>query len=121
MVPRTVVADDELDGHLLRKGATVWLYIYGIHHHADFWEAPDAFVPERFEQGERHRFAYLPFIAGPRQCIGNEFAMMEMALALVMSLQRYEITVLNDPPTQPLLTTVLKPRHGVRATVRSLA
>ncbi len=121
MVPRTLKADDELDGHLLREGTTVWLYIYGVHHHVDFWDAPEDFVPERFESDQKHRFAYLPFIVGPRQCIGNEFAMMEMALALVMTIQRYEVTALNDPPALPLLTTVLKPRYGVQARVRSRA
>ena len=45
MVPRTVVADDELGGYPLRAGTTVWLYIYGIHHHADFWDAPRDLYP----------------------------------------------------------------------------
>ena len=117
MVPRTVVADDELGGYPLQAGTTVWLYIYGIHHHADFWDTPETFVPERFETGEPHRFAYLPFIAGPRQCIGNEFALMEMALALAMSVQRFEVRVLGEE-VEPLLTTVLKPRGGVKAVVR---
>ena len=117
MVPRTVVADDELGGYPLRAGTTVWLYIYGIHNHADFWDAPETFTPERFESGESHRFAYLPFIAGPRQCIGNEFALMEMALALAMSVQRFEVRILGE--VEPLLTTVLKPRQGVKALVHS--
>lgn len=117
MVPRTLGADDELDGYPLCEGTTVWLYIYGIHHHTGFWDAPENFVPERFESSDHHRFAYLPFIAGPRQCIGNEFALMEMALVLAMAIQRFEVEILPDSPVEPLLTTVLKPRQGVRAVV----
>ncbi len=113
---REAVADDEFRGILIPKGSVVVPYIYGIHHSATLWQDPETFRPERFSaeaSKARHSFSYLPFGSGPRMCIGNNFAIMEMQLLLHSILQRYnfELAPEADIEMQPLVT--LRPKHGV--------
>lgn len=118
MIPRTVHKADTLAGYTLPAGATVWLYLNGIHHHKDFWEEPEQFKPERFGADvfkKQHKFAYIPFIAGPRQCIGAEFAMMQSVYALVMIMQQFELELVSLTPIEAQLNTVLKPKGGMMA------
>ena len=72
--------------------------MYEIHRHRDFWEDPEDFKPERFEDTKRSSAAYYPFGAGPRMCIGNNFAMYEMILAVAELVKKYEIF----PPDYPI-------------------
>ncbi|MFN8527482.1 MAG: cytochrome P450 [Anaerolineae bacterium] len=119
LLPRTTLADDEINGYKIPKGTILLMFFYGLHHNADYWESPDSFDPTRFTPSaveSRHRFAYLPFSAGPRQCIGNEFAMTEGMLVLAMMLQRYRVTLADDAVT-PNLSATLKPNPGVYATL----
>lgn len=116
IIPRTAVKADELGGYPIPAGATIWLFIYGIHHHSGSWPQAERFIPERFSpeaKKQQHRFAYIPFIAGPRQCIGAEFALMQSTLVLAMTLQRYRLGIAAK--VTPQLTTVLKAREGLRA------
>ena len=118
---RLCIEDNQYAQHLLPKGSRVVTYIYGIHHRPDLWEEPEAFRPERFSKEarkEQHPFAYLPFGGGPRLCIGNNFALMEMQLVLIKMLQRYEIELVPgfEPGLQPLIT--LRPRNGVLVHVK---
>ncbi|MCB9266473.1 MAG: cytochrome P450 [Lewinellaceae bacterium] len=113
---RLCVEDGEYGGLPLPKGSRVVIYIWGIHRKPGLWEAPEAFRPERFSRerkGEYHPFAYMPFGGGPRLCIGNNFALMEMQLVLVKMLQRYEMSEVPgfEPGLQPLIT--LRPGNGV--------
>ncbi|MFT3773237.1 MAG: cytochrome P450 [Minicystis sp.] len=89
-------------------------------HHADrFWPDPERFDPDRFRpehEAARHRYAYLPFGAGPRICLGNHFAYMEAQLALATMLRRYSFELLGEEVPEPGAT--LRPKHGVRVRVR---
>lgn len=112
---RIAVADDEFQGLVLPKGSRIVAYIMGVHRNPEYWDNPDEFRPDRFANGrEQHAFAYLPFGGGPRLCIGNSFALMEMQLVLVNLLQHYRFEVLPDFPVElePLIT--LRPKHGMR-------
>ena len=73
------------------------------------------FLPET--EAARHRYAYLPFGAGPRICLGNHFAYMEAQLALAVLLRRYDFELLGDDEPEPSAT--LRPKHGVRVRVRA--
>jgi len=96
LFPREAANDVTLGGHAIAKGTRIWVSPYATHHHPEFWERPDEFDPERFA-GENedapvaHRYAYLPFGRGPRLCLGNRFAMMEMTLFIARLLQRYDV------------------------------
>jgi cytochrome P450 len=91
---RDAIAADKLGGFDLPAGAAVFLSPYYTHRHPDFWENPDVFDPDRWtpeRETARHRFAYHPFAAGPRVCIGNNFALLESHLLLAVLAQRFAL------------------------------
>ena len=117
---RLCIEDDQYGDLPLPKGSRVVAYIHGIHHRPSLWDDPESFRPERFSRERKkayHPFAYMPFGGGPRLCIGNNFALMEMQLVLVKMLQRYLLESVPDfePELQPLIT--LRPRNGVMVSV----
>ncbi len=93
---------------------------YTVHRHPAFWECPEAFEPERFtpERSEgRPRFAYFPFGGGPRQCIGNVFAMTEAQLILATIAQRCRLRVVPGHPVEPEPLITLRLKHGLKVTL----
>lgn len=117
---RVALADDEVAGVKIPRGTLVVPYIYGIHHDAGLWPDPEAFRPDRFAPDQRkgqEAFAFLPFGGGPRLCIGNSFAMMEMQLVVAAWLRRFDFGLLPGAPVvaQPLIT--LRPKGGIGMTV----
>lgn len=115
-LPRTAVADDEIAGYKIPAGTMVVLPIYMYHHHPAFWEAPTKFDPERFSperSAGRHPFAWIPFGAGQRLCIGRDFAMLEGQMILATILQQFTLTPLAKELPQPQLAATLKPRGAV--------
>lgn len=120
VIPRQANAADNIGGIKIGKNARVLVSPYVTHRHDAFWTDPAAFRPERFAPGReaaRHRFAYLPFGAGPRACIGQHFALMEMHLALATLAQRYTLHLLPGHAVVAEMTTTLGPRGGLWMTV----
>ncbi|MEP3387621.1 MAG: cytochrome P450 [Reichenbachiella sp.] len=106
-VVRKAKAQDELGGFEIEEGYQLMNSIYELHHHPDYWENPEAFNPDRFENYNfKHKFQYLPFGGGPRFCIGNNFALFEMTILLVQFVQSYELKPLSPQKIgfNPLLT-----------------
>lgn len=93
LVNRAVAADDVVCGFRVHRGGSIVLSPLVLHRHPDYWERPEAFEPDRWLDPEaekrRPRFAFIPFSAGPRQCIGNTFSMMESVLVLATLAQRF--------------------------------
>jgi cytochrome P450 len=94
---RTAVVDDVIAGHPVPAGATMVLPVQLYQYDPEFWPNPTAFEPERFRPEQvasalwaRHPCAWLPFGAGPRFCLGRDFAMLEGKLILAMALQRFD-------------------------------
>ncbi len=115
-LPRTAIEDDEIDGYPIPAGTTITGLIYMCHYHPEEWDNPEVFDPERFQPEKtekRHQFAYMPFGAGQRKCIGMDFALMEGQLALAMVAQRYTLTKANENLAEPQLSTTLRPKGGV--------
>ena len=82
---RFAIASDEMGGYPVPATSVIFLSAYCTHRHTAFWEEPEVFDPQRFapeRAAGRPRFAYFPFGGGPRQCIGNTFAMMEAQLEI---------------------------------------
>lgn len=79
-IDRQALEDDSFKHYSWKKGTLIILYITGLHRNPKYWKDPDSFIPERFDDENAKNFAYYPFGAGPRLCIGEHFAMMEMAL-----------------------------------------
>jgi cytochrome P450 len=120
-LPREAIGDDTLGGHHIPARSLVNLSQWVTHRHPDFWEKPEQFDPERFtpERSEgRPRFAYFPFGAGARQCIGNNFALMEAQLALATLAQRFTLDLVPGHPVEPDPTFTLRARHGMMMRIK---
>jgi cytochrome P450 len=100
--------------YVLPAGTIVVLSQYLLHRDPRFWEAPDVFRPERWIGGATPRYAYFPFGAGPRVCIGEQFAWMEGVLVLATIARRWRMSL--DPRQRialgPIVT--LRPKYGMR-------
>lgn len=115
ILSRKVKQDDVIGGHRIPAGSSVDISPYVTHRHPAFWDKPDAFVPERFapDQAARPRFAYFPFSGGPRQCIGNSFALMEAQLILSTVAQRFRLRLQPGQVVTPDPLITLRPRGGL--------
>ena len=84
-----------------------------LHRHVRLWQDPDAFNPSRFLGGTppAHKFAYMPFGAGPRICVGAQFALAEAGLVLAMLVQRFEFVLADDAPVLPITVITTQPDH----------
>lgn len=120
-IPRRAIAADVIGGFAIPANSLVFLTPYVTHRHPDFWEQPEVFDPERFtpeRMAARHRFAYLPFGGGPHLCIGQHFAMMEAQVALAMIAQRYRLSLVPGQRIEPQVVVTIRPRSGVKMTLR---
>jgi cytochrome P450 len=120
-LPRKALGPDEIGGYRVPAGADVMICPYTLHRHEAFWTAPDQFRPERFESGaagHAHRYAYIPFGAGPRVCVGSHLGMLEATLvaAMVARWFRLELAGSADPAPEAMLS--LRVRGGLPMKVR---
>lgn len=95
MIDRVALADDEFNGLKIPAGTTVVPYIYGVHHNETVWPNPEVFDPSRFEH-KQHPFAFIPFGGGPRVCIGQNMALMQILLVLSTIIRKYDFQVVNQ-------------------------
>ncbi len=112
LIPRTCLQEDELAGYRIPAGVGVLISPYVLHRHPEYWERPETFDPQRFLTGERPPAAYLPFGGGPRQCIGNHFALLEAAIVAASVLRGYRLTPLRGGPLEMLPSVTLRPKRG---------
>jgi cytochrome P450 len=115
-ITRQAVEPDEFGGYRLPANASVTVVLYNVHRDPRFWDEPDRFDPSRFSADRsagRPPFAYLPFGAGPRLCIGNQFALTEAQLALASLAQRYRRQLLPGHPVPPNPIFTLHTSHGL--------
>jgi cytochrome P450 len=120
LMTRQAAEDTALGGHQIRAGTSIVMPIYTIHRHARRWEAPDAFLPERFDlerEAAIPRYQYMPFGAGPRICIGMPFAMLEATAILATLLQRVRFARVGRDPV-PVARVTLIPQGGMPLAVR---
>jgi cytochrome P450 len=114
---RQPIAADEILGHRIPAGAEVLIMPWLLHRKPSLWENPNRFEPERFSPeraAARPRFAYIPFGAGPRICIGAAFAMAEAMLILATIAQRYRLHLKPGHPVEPQGLITLRPRYGLQ-------
>lgn len=116
---RKVIQEDTIGGFRIPAGSSIDICPYVTHRHPAFWDRPDAFEPERFGSELRHRYAYFPFSSGPRQCIGNNFALAEMQLVLATITQRCQLRLQPDQQVEAEQLITLRPRGGLPMLVQS--
>ncbi|CVI57863.1 MULTISPECIES: cytochrome P450 [Agrobacterium] len=122
VVTRTALQAFRLGEHDIPAGTVLYVPIYAVHRHTTLWNEPDRFDPSRFEPDKvkaRHRYAYMPFGAGPRVCIGNAFAMMEAVAILAVILQDVHLRNKSPANTEPLMRVTLRPENRLMMQVSS--
>ncbi|TNC13707.1 cytochrome P450 [Methylobacterium terricola] len=118
---RQALAEDRIGRIKIPRGSLVTVAPYVLHRHRRLWDEPDAFLPERFLPENRariDRYAYLPFGAGPRVCIGASFSLMEATLVLAHVLHAVRLDRAPEAgPVVPLHRVTLRPQDGLRMRV----
>jgi cytochrome P450 len=115
-ISREAVGADEIAGVPVAPRCTIVIAPYLLHRHRRLWERADLFDPSRFLPGARDaigRYAYLPFGAGPRICIGAAFALQEATLVLGTVLRNFRIAMAPGAEVWPLQRLTLRPRGGL--------
>ncbi|OXM59376.1 cytochrome P450 [Amycolatopsis vastitatis] len=118
LLPRVAQADDEIGGYHVPAGSDVVVVPYTLHRHPEFWTDPERFDPGRFTAAERPaRYAYIPFGAGPRFCIGNSLGVMEAVFVLAMVARDLRLRKLPGYRVEPEAMLSLRVRGGLPMTV----
>ncbi len=119
IMSRLALADDQVGPYTIPAGATALVCPYLLHRDPTNWPNPDRFDPERFTPGgpkdQLHSYAYLPFGGGPRLCIGNQFALMEMQILLAMLVRDFDLKPASGQQIQPKPLITLRPNKSILA------
>ncbi|GAV75663.1 p450 domain-containing protein [Cephalotus follicularis] len=122
VLPRMAFEDIKLGDLLIPKGLSIWIPVLAIHHSKELWGQnanefnPDRFATKTFAPG-RH---FIPFAAGPRNCIGQSFAMMEAKLILSMLISNFRFTISENYRHAPVIVLTIKPKYGVQIKLKPL-
>ncbi len=120
-IGRQPLAVDEILGVKIPMNAIMFISIAAMQRDPRYWERPHDFYPEHFSpeaEKERPKLAYMPFGAGPRMCIGNHFALMEMQLLLALLVREFDFETVEGHPVEPEPLITLKPKYGILMRVR---
>lgn len=119
MIDRVALADDEIAGRPIQAGTTIVSFLYGIHRAPELWSDPDVFRADRFDESRRQirDFHHMPFGAGPRRCIGANYAKLQIFALLHRFIGRYDVTFPqgNTPSLDPKF--ILGPMGSVPAII----
>jgi cytochrome P450 len=116
LLTRRSIGADNIGGYPIAPNTDVFVSPYIVHRHPDFWPEPERFEPARFAApaaAERNRFCYLPFALGPRACIGEHFAMVEMVLHTAMLARHIRLRYLPKHPLELECQVNLRSKHGI--------
>jgi cytochrome P450 len=117
---RVALADDRIGDYAIPAGTNLMLSPYVVQRNAKYWPNPEGFDPSRFENfdtGKQTADTYFPFGGGPRRCIGEHFAVMEMSLVLAMVTQRYRLDLIPGQNVRPVPKISLRPSQAVQMSV----
>jgi cytochrome P450 len=120
---RVMLEDTTVGGYRVAKDRMVIVSPYATHRLPEVWPNPEGFDPDRFseERAEgRSQFAYIPFGAGHRYCIGGPLALVQMKLIMAVVAQRYRLDVKAGHPVEPIPGTVMRPEQGMPMLIRRL-
>lgn len=123
-ISRVALEDDTIGGYTIPAGSTIYVSLHATHRLEHHWPDPERFDPERFTPeavAARSRFAFVPFAAGHRNCIGSSVATTELKLAIALLAQRYELDLAPGHRVEPAAGTTMHPRYGMRMLVRAVS
>ncbi|GHF31128.1 cytochrome P450 [Kitasatospora xanthocidica] len=118
LISRRAVAEDTVGGYHVEPGTLVCVSQWVLHRHPDYWDAPDAYRPDRFDGADLPSHLYLPFGGGDRICVGQHFAMLEAVLVLATLLQSVRLELVEGFPVEPEALVTLRPKHGMTMIAR---
>jgi len=120
-IAREAIGPDRAGGIDIPARSVLLIAPWVLHRHRRLWRDPDAFDPSRFLPGAPPvpRFAYLPFGAGPRVCVGAQFALTEATLVLAMLIRAFEVTLDDPVPVVPVAIVTTQPNHPPTFRLRS--
>ena len=123
VVERIALEADEVNGYQIPKGGIVGVSPYLMHRNPRYFENPEGFDPERWlvPDPSRPKLAYMPFGGGPRTCIGNAFAMMELQIIVPMLLQRFQLSLVPGFKLELEPSVTLRPAKGIWMNARQAA
>ena len=115
--------DIKLDGHLIPKNTQIGIFTFILHRHPDVWENPEEFDPLRFHPSNaegRHPYAYIPFSAGPRNCIGQYFAMNEEKVIVGTIIHRFSLSLVEGHNVEIVPRVVLRAKNGIKVNLKPI-
>jgi cytochrome P450 len=118
---REAAEECEIGGYRVPAGTQLFIVLWVLHRDPRYFEDPETFHPERWEDGSAKRmpkYAYLPFGAGPRLCIGSSFAMTEAILLLATVAKRFRLKLASEQPVIPQPSVTLRPGGGMRMVLK---
>ncbi len=113
---RKAIKEDKLGDYDVLPGTDIFIAPYFLHRHADYWQAPEKFNPERFTPEaikQRHKFAFIPFSAGPRRCIGDFFGIVEAQIHFGLMARHFRMEHIEDNPIELAPEVNLRTRHPI--------
>ncbi|KAK3035221.1 hypothetical protein RJ639_033855 [Escallonia herrerae] len=123
VLPRIAFEDYKLGDLHIPKGLSIWIPVLAIHHNEEIWgKDVNEFNPDRFASKSsapgRH---FIPFAAGPRNCVGQAFAMMEAKIILAMLISRFSFIISDNYRHAPVIVLTIKPKYGVQICLKPLS
>ena len=115
-LPRVALEETRLGGRRIKRGALVMIAPWVVHRHQRYWEAPDAFDPDRFlppREAQQVPGAYIPFGQGARLCSGAAFATIESTLFLARLVRRYDLSVDDAASVRPVARMTTRPARQI--------
>jgi cytochrome P450 family 4 len=122
IVERQLETHYSIGGYVFPQGTILTIFIYAIHHNEKYYPKPEIFDPERFSlenQSQRHNYAFIPFSAGPRNCVGQKFAMLEMKATIIKIVKKFKILPVSGYKPELGMAAVLKSYNGVRVRLQT--
>jgi len=113
---RKAIEQDKLGEYDVLPGTDIFISPYYLHRHPDYWDEPEKFNPERFEPDavkQRHKFAFIPFSAGPRRCIGDFFGIVEAQIHFGLMARHFRMEHINDHPVELAPEVNLRTKHPI--------
>ncbi|KAI8020510.1 Cytokinin hydroxylase [Camellia lanceoleosa] len=121
VLPRMAFEDIKLGDLHIPKGLSMWIPVLAIHHSEELWgEDVNEFNPDRFASKSYTPGRFIPFAAGPRNCVGQSFAMMEAKIILAMLITKFSFTISDSYRHAPVIILTIKPKYGVQVCLKSL-
>ncbi|XP_057481178.1 cytokinin hydroxylase-like [Actinidia eriantha] len=121
VLPRMAFEDIKLGDLHIPKGLSIWIPVLAIHHNEELWgKDVNEFNPDRFASKSFNPGRFIPFAAGPRNCVGQAFALMETKIILAMLISRFSFVISENYRHAPVIVLTIKPKYGVQIRLKPL-